>query len=345
MRTAGVIHAMSIVGLVLGTTACRESAESPVVTAFVAVDEAVRLEVIDWGGTGRPVVLLAGSGNTAHVFDEFAPDLRDCCRVYAITRRGFGASSRPDSGYDDQRLADDVLAVIDALHLTAPVLVGHSMAGGEMTTLGSQHSDRLGGLVYLDALADPRDATIDDPAFMALFNALPSDMRTPPADDYSSFAAYRAAQLRGSGFAFPESELREGFVANPDGSMGRYKASTGAINRAIGAGQKKRDYARIRVPVLAISTFTCTHDAGGTDACIERASDRPKRAPANQEEAETIRRYEAAQDVYFDRWKKNVRHAAAPVRLVDIPRGAHHIFLSHEADVLREVREFVTGLR
>jgi hypothetical protein len=33
---------------------------------FVTVEEGIRIEVLDWGGTGRPVVLLAGSGNTAH---------------------------------------------------------------------------------------------------------------------------------------------------------------------------------------------------------------------------------------------------------------------------------------
>jgi len=42
---------------------------------FVTVEEDVRLEVLDWGGSGRPVVLLAGSGNTAHVFDDFAEEL------------------------------------------------------------------------------------------------------------------------------------------------------------------------------------------------------------------------------------------------------------------------------
>ena len=31
---------------------------------FVAVDQDVRLEVLDWGGTGRPLVLLAGGGLT-----------------------------------------------------------------------------------------------------------------------------------------------------------------------------------------------------------------------------------------------------------------------------------------
>jgi pimeloyl-ACP methyl ester carboxylesterase len=38
----------------------------------VTVDEHVRLEVLDWGGTGRPILLLTGLGNTAHVFDDFA---------------------------------------------------------------------------------------------------------------------------------------------------------------------------------------------------------------------------------------------------------------------------------
>ena len=47
-------------------------------TQLVAVDQGVQLEVLDWGGTGQPVVLLTGSGHTAHVYDHFAPRLLDC---------------------------------------------------------------------------------------------------------------------------------------------------------------------------------------------------------------------------------------------------------------------------
>ena len=106
----------------------------------MTVDQGVTLEVLDWGGSGPPLVLLAGSGNTAHVFDELAPKLLDCCHVYAVTRRGYGMSSRPPSGYDDQRLADDVFQAIEKERIVRPVLVGHSMAGGELTTIGRQHS-------------------------------------------------------------------------------------------------------------------------------------------------------------------------------------------------------------
>jgi non-heme chloroperoxidase len=64
---------------------------------FVEVEPGVKLEVLDWGGTGPPVVLLAGHGDTGHIFDDFAPALIDRFHVIAITRRGFGASSQPRS--------------------------------------------------------------------------------------------------------------------------------------------------------------------------------------------------------------------------------------------------------
>ena len=55
------------------------------------MDTNVRLDVIDYGGSGPPLVLLAGLGNTAHVFDRIAPKLIDQFHVYAITRRRHGA--------------------------------------------------------------------------------------------------------------------------------------------------------------------------------------------------------------------------------------------------------------
>jgi pimeloyl-ACP methyl ester carboxylesterase len=65
---------------------------SPHKLQFVTVDQNVKLEVLDWGGVGRPIVLLAGSRNTAHVFDDFAPKPNPEYHVYGITRRGFGTA-------------------------------------------------------------------------------------------------------------------------------------------------------------------------------------------------------------------------------------------------------------
>jgi len=55
------------------------------------------------------------------------------------------------------------------------------MAGGEIITLASEHPDRISGLVYLDALGEPRDFPASDPPYMALFKALPPPNPPPPA--------------------------------------------------------------------------------------------------------------------------------------------------------------------
>ena len=140
--------------MLFGSALYAQEDSSPHSVQFVAVDDNVKLEVLDWGGSGRPLVLLAGLGNTAHIFDRFALKLTPTYHVYGITRRGFGTSSAPvpaNDNYSADRLGDDVLAVLDALKLNHPILVGHSIAGEELSSVATRHPEKVGGLVYLDA--------------------------------------------------------------------------------------------------------------------------------------------------------------------------------------------------
>src|SRR5215472_3321729 len=125
--------------------------ETALNTQFVEVQPDIKLEVLDWGGTGRNLVLLAGLGCTAHVFDSLGPNLAEHYHVIGITRRGFGQSSAPQTGYDPRRLGDDVVAVLDALHIADPVLIGHSIAGEELSAISTYHPGRAAALIYLDA--------------------------------------------------------------------------------------------------------------------------------------------------------------------------------------------------
>ena len=75
---------------------------------FITVQRNVRLHYLDFGGTGPALVLLPGIGNTAHAYDAFASGLTDRFHVYALTRRGFGESSHPSTGYDMGRLVEDI---------------------------------------------------------------------------------------------------------------------------------------------------------------------------------------------------------------------------------------------
>jgi pimeloyl-ACP methyl ester carboxylesterase len=85
---------------------------SPRPAQFVTAGKDVKLEVLDWGGSGQALILLADAGNTAHVYDGFTPKLTPKYHVYGITRRGFGASGRPDpavNNYSATRLGNDAL--------------------------------------------------------------------------------------------------------------------------------------------------------------------------------------------------------------------------------------------
>ncbi len=302
---------------------------------FITVEEDVKLEVLEWPGSGRPVVLLTGSGNTAHVYDDFAPKLAGCCHIYAVTRRGFGFSSHPESGYTDQRLADDVWKVIETLKVPSPVLVGHSMAGAELTTLGSQHSDRLSGLVYLDAGADPADFPWSNPAFRALVQKQRRRPGPPPRSeaDNKSAEAFQAWQKRAHGVIFPESELRNIYDFNPDGSVGPYRTPQGVRN-AIDAGAKKRDYSAIRVPVLSIFATQ-----------LPPAEQFKLEPPDDDDERATIEQIYQMEMGYIHRYMESIRHAVPSARVLEWPGANHYVYMSNETEVLRELLDFVKRLR
>lgn len=121
---------------------------------MVQVEPGVKVETLDWGGSGRPVLLLAGLGNTGHAFFKIIPALKQRYHVYSMTRRGFGNSSAPAptvANYSADRLGDDVLTVINALALEKPVLIGHSIAGQELSDIGTRYPQKVAGLIYLDA--------------------------------------------------------------------------------------------------------------------------------------------------------------------------------------------------
>ena len=281
-------------------------------------------------------MLLSGSGHTAHVYDEFALKLKDCCHVYGITRRGYGASSIPETGYDEPSLSNDVWTVIQTLGLKAPVLIGHSMAGAELTGVGMLHSDRLGGLVYLDALGDSTDDPPDDPTWKALQAKLPPS-GPPPActSDRSSFAAFRAFLQCRHGIAIPEGDLRQGFETAADGSVGAAR-SPGWVSRAIGTGRPARDYSKIKVPVLAIS------DAVDFDLSHLKP-EQPQ--PRNDEERALLIAFGKATQAVFDRWSANLKRGVPDAKVVDMPGATHYLWMTREADVLREIRAFIASLK
>ncbi len=200
---------------------------SPHTIHFLTVDKDVRLEVLDWGGQGRSVILLAGGGNTAHVFDDFAPKLKANFHVYGITRRGFGASEFSTPIKEDQ-LDDDILAIIDSLKLDKPVLVGHSIAGAEMSSVALSRPDRIAGLVYLDAAYPYAFDNGKGPSMKEFMELRSPQPPAPSVDDLVSYTTLQKWEVQTSGLLMPEAELRYTWDSSPMGDRRNAKILPGS---------------------------------------------------------------------------------------------------------------------
>ncbi|MGW4878632.1 alpha/beta fold hydrolase [Streptomyces sp. NPDC004262] len=75
-------------------------------------------------GSGPAVLLLHGFPHTWEVWTDVMADLSGRHRVIAPDLRGFGASSRPASGYDAGTLADDAAALLATLGVSSAAVVG-----------------------------------------------------------------------------------------------------------------------------------------------------------------------------------------------------------------------------
>jgi non-heme chloroperoxidase len=294
---------------------------SPHKVQFVTVEEGVRVEVLDWGGLGRPLIFLAGNGDTAHAFDNFAPRFTGQSHVYGITRKGFGASSKPaptNGSYSADRLGDDVLAVMQALRIERPVLVGHSLAGEELSSIGSRFPNKVSGLIYLDAAASWAFYDPAHPQVEIEMNGIKKRIEEIEAGEVDEQEKLRDLEIAIASF---ETVLHQ---SNEDVKTMPPLPPRSPIQAALNFGAEK--YTSIPVPVLAI--FACPHDWS------HFFPNDPERRAARL----------AADTVGCSARAETFARGVPTARVVRIPNADHYVYRSNEAQVIDEMKKFLRTL-
>jgi N-formylmaleamate deformylase len=108
------------------------------------------LSYLRTGGDKPPVVLLHGLTANGACWTPVARALEGYYDIVLPDARGHGSSGVPADGYRYEELAADVVGLMDALGLTTPILLGHSMGGMTAAVVASQNPRRLRGLVLVD---------------------------------------------------------------------------------------------------------------------------------------------------------------------------------------------------
>lgn len=90
-----------------------------------------------------------------------------------MTRRGYGKSDKPETGYDVATLTEDVRKFLDVMKIDKVHLVAHSAGGNELIQFASSYPNRTLKLVFLDAAYDRREIVAIDK-----YNPLPDPTPT-----------------------------------------------------------------------------------------------------------------------------------------------------------------------
>ena len=225
-----------------------------------------------------------------------------------------------------------MLAVLDAPKLNRPILVGHSIAGEELSSVATRHPEKVGGLVYLDA-GYP----------YAFYDRSHGDLTIDSAELRKELEQLQNIRYGISGVGPPDQKplIREllqttlpqverdlqhqlkWLQAAPPSSGDR--SSPSPVDLAILAGAEK--YTDIRVPVLALFAFP--QDLAPTVFAND---------PAAHARLEAVNRADRETQI------KAFQSGIPSAHVVRLPHADHFLFITNETDVLREMNTFLEKL-
>jgi len=158
----------------------------------VTAPDGLKLAVYEAGNSAGPEILfIHGFSQCAECWEPqfYDPQLSDRFRLTAFDIRGHGASDKPSSPEryaEDRFFADDVNAVMDALGLKRPMLVGWSYAGRIIEDyLEAYGTARIAGINYVCA------RTNNQPEFVGPGHQhFPAMLGTDPAVERAATLAF-----------------------------------------------------------------------------------------------------------------------------------------------------------
>jgi len=135
----------------------------PIVGRYLTVDVSGQKHriYVEESGAGVPVVCLhtAGADSRQYRHLQTDEDVLEQFRVIAFDLPWHGKSLPPEDWWTQeylltsQRYVETVLAVIRAMELVQPIVVGCSMAGSLVLELARSHSDEIGGVIGFSGAA------------------------------------------------------------------------------------------------------------------------------------------------------------------------------------------------
>jgi pimeloyl-ACP methyl ester carboxylesterase len=121
----------------------------------IELRSSVTLQYVEQGDRqGVPVIFLHGITDSWRSFELLLPYLPSSIRAFALSQRGHGDATRPESDYYPEDFAADIAAFMDALEIESAVIVGHSMGSYVAQRFALDYPERTRGLVLIGSFTN-----------------------------------------------------------------------------------------------------------------------------------------------------------------------------------------------
>ncbi|WP_227980926.1 alpha/beta fold hydrolase [Nocardia spumae] len=254
-------------------------------------------------GTGAPIVFLAGWSLNTDMWEHQVPYLVERgYRCILLDRRGHGRSDRPADGYDNDTRADDVAAFLEHLDIRDAVLIGHSGGGAEAVHYLARHGQDRIRKLVLVAAAVPKLRWSEDHPAGVPAAAIDASIAALCADR----AKWMADRAQGYFATHLGNDVSPALIDQEVRrclSCAPWAATT--MQREIADSDLRPDLARITVPVLLL------HGLADQSIPIEPTS-------------------RVAVDLLAD------------AVLKEFPTAGHGLYVTHAAELNREIDEFAS---
>jgi pimeloyl-ACP methyl ester carboxylesterase len=215
------------------------------------------------GGEGPPLLLVHGWPETWYAWRMLMPALARDFTVIAVDQRGMGLSDKPEDGYDNGALANDLVALMDALGHERFAVVGHDTGLIISYALAADHRDRVARLAVAE-VPEPLGVGpspplfglpefINDKLWHLAFNRVNDPLTEQLVRGREDiFFGYEFAVQAGNGKKLPDAAIDYyvRMLSNPDslrGSFGFYRVLDTTL-----AQNQQRATTKLTIPVLAI---------------------------------------------------------------------------------------------
>ena len=313
------------IGLLILLISCNQFQKKPAMStkpiykeSFIQTNR-IKLHYLDWGGSGQPLVLLHGLGDSPYIFEGIANSLKKNFRIIAYSKRGHCKSETTDSLYDTSILVSDLKLLLDSLNIKKANLLGWSMAGNEITEFAIQYPERTDRLIYFEGGYD-----LSDESFKTIYKKV-HKLLQPDSIVLQSIDAYREWYHK-SWFGdielnpVIEANLIASTIINPDGSVTTIPDNNVFKLLMESAMSYHRDYEKIQSPALAIYTRSFFYP------------------PGNDEE--TVNIYRNMEENIINPWRQSsinkIKSELKKVTIKEMPNGTHTSLIFSDRDFIIE---------